>query len=597
MAKENALVKPTKVLKVYDRIPYSLIKAKTNDEDAGFVDEFTQILRYYEVYEHGVDFIPDGNAGDYLPSDLHFKLVANLINKESRFLFAEPPDIKVDTRSDTILQGEKTEEVDTVQEFINKVIEENKFGDLLLKASKDCFIGKRVACVVNFNEKTGVTLHFLRSTDFIYKFASDGSGKLERFVMFIVVNQNKDKEKKRIWVKEYEMVDDECWFKQEIYDGNANLVETNIPYQKSKLKEIPAYIFFNDGLLSDDGGKSEIEYLEEYERNYSRLSNADMDSERKSMHPIRYTVDMDTVSTEHLSSSPGSYWDLQSSDEKTNSTPSVGMMESGMKYNTALKETLNRIRQYAFAELDIPDIVMGQSGSTIVNGKALKAAYWPLIVRCKEKMQTWAPGLEFIFNMVLDGARLYPNTIKKYTPEALPIFDYELHIIQNFPLPEDQMEEKQMDVVSVQANVMSRKSYMRKWLDMGEAEADAELEQIAYESSILSGDLLGLLDTQGAAADAMKFADSPRKNKYSERNRASMNPLNDQKKQVNRDNTSFENTVKGARKELAEQKNKTFGPGQTLLDEYSQTDTNADRRRKNSPSVFDTKPKKKAGGR
>ena len=150
-----------KPIRAYDRIPYSLIKAKTKDEDTGFVDEFTQILHYYDVYNNGVQFMPDGNAGHYVPSNLHFKLVANLINKESRFLFAEPPDIKVDTRSDIIIQGEKNDDVDAVQEFVNKVIEENKLGDQLLKASKDCFIGKRVACVVNFNEETGVKLSML----------------------------------------------------------------------------------------------------------------------------------------------------------------------------------------------------------------------------------------------------------------------------------------------------------------------------------------------------------------------------------------------------------------------------------------------------
>ena len=38
----------------------------------------------------------------------------------------------------------------------------------LLKGLKDCFIGKRIAIVVNFNDD-GITITFLKPTEFIYE--------------------------------------------------------------------------------------------------------------------------------------------------------------------------------------------------------------------------------------------------------------------------------------------------------------------------------------------------------------------------------------------------------------------------------------------
>ena len=47
--------------------------------------------------------------------------------------------------------------------------------------------------------------------------------------------------------------------------------------------------------------------------------------------------------------------------------------------------TLKRVKKSAYNQVDMPDIEEVQA--TITSGKALKAIYWPLIVRCKEKIR------------------------------------------------------------------------------------------------------------------------------------------------------------------------------------------------------------------
>lgn len=152
------------------QIPYGLISAEFEGKSSDFFGELQQILRYYRIYKRGATFNVEGTNGDYLPAKLRYKMAASLINKEARFLFAEPPDIKVEAKGDVGKVSEESKNsLTTINDLLKTVLDRNKFEDLLLKAAKDCFIGKRVAGVVNFNEVDGITITFLPSTQFILR--------------------------------------------------------------------------------------------------------------------------------------------------------------------------------------------------------------------------------------------------------------------------------------------------------------------------------------------------------------------------------------------------------------------------------------------
>ena len=121
----------------------------------------------------------------------------------------------------------------------------------------------------------------------------------------------------------------------------------------------------------------------------------------------------------------------------------------------------------------------------ITSGKALKAIDWPLIVRCKEKMKMWGPQLRSLVDIIIQGAMLYPNCITQYTNSPITPVDYEIKVVQNTPLPEDEAEEKSMDLAEVDARVMSRKAYMKKWRSLSDYEVDEELKQIALERQMI----------------------------------------------------------------------------------------------------------------
>lgn len=476
----------TEVISAFNRIPYALINAEIEGSAKDILNEFAEICRYYKIYRKGAKFKVEGSNGDYIPATLRYKMSASLINKEARFLFAEPPDINIEAKGDVGKVSDEAKNALTVlNDIVTTILVENNFEDILLKAAKDCFIGKRVAGLVNFNEEDGVTITFLQSTQFIYETRLGNPNVITKFVAFIVVNDSTSLRDKRIFKKKYELVDDVVYVEEILYDGAGKEIEVVTEYQETLLDVIPARVFINDGLTGEYSGESEIEVIKDFEEYYSRLSNADIDAERKSMNPVKYVVDMESNSTKNLSTAAGSLWDLGSDQSLDNGHPSVGMLEPNMSYSESLKTTLDRIKTTGYEQIDMPNITLESMQGTITSGKALKAIYWPLIVRCKEKMKMWGPQLKQMIDIIIKGAMVYPNCVERYTIDPIVPVSYEIKVLHNMPLPEDEIEEKNMDLSEVDSNVMSKKSYMKKWRGLTDDEVQEELEQIALERQII----------------------------------------------------------------------------------------------------------------
>lgn len=473
------------VISAFRRIPYNLISKELGEYSDEFLADLGKIMKFYSIYRNGADFFAEGSNGDYVPSDLHYKMAASLIDKEARFLFSETPTITVVRKdSNAKLTEDISDNLDIMNELVQSVLCDNNFSQAILRAAKDCFIGKRVAVLVNFNEDDGITVSFIPSTNFLYEYDMS-MRKLLKFVAYVIVKDSSKLSDRIIFEKRYVVEDGKVLLEENMYTGTGALVENVTSLQPIELDEIPAVVILNDGLLGDIDGESEIENLSEYEKMYSKLSNADIDSERKSMNSIKYTVDMDSKSTENLSTAPGAYWDLGSDQSLDSPKTMVGSLESSMSYSGPLQTTLDRIKTTGYEQVDMPNITLQSMQGAITSGKALKAVYWPLIIRCKEKMKTWAPHLAKMVRFIIDGSILYPGCAQKYVQQLPFEMQYEVEVEQNTPLPEDETEEKSIDISEVAAYLMSKKSYMKKWRNLSDEEVDDELTQIAYEKNLI----------------------------------------------------------------------------------------------------------------
>lgn len=472
------------VVSTYQDVPYGII---SDEIEPGVKDEYFQevheIMGLYDKYKLGQEFTTEGSSGDYVPSQLRYKKAASILNKEARFLFSQPPDFSVNPND---VSQEESDSNTIIQDFLSKVLKRSNFSDGLLKSCKDCFIGKRIAIVVNFNEGAGIKVSFFNSLSFLYETDVEEVNKLTKFVIFYNSVDTSNRKEQRYFKKTYWLnANGKCVFKEEVYDGLGTLIEVLTEETVTKLDFIPAVVVRNDGLTGELKGNSELGYLIDYEEYYSKLANADMDAERKIMNPVRYIIDGAESSFDGLSSAPGSLWDIQSDDTKEEmSKAEVGLLEANMTYAAALKMTLDRLENTMYSEVDVPNINSEQLQGVITSGKTIGALYWGLSVRCDEKMLTWAPALEFIAKVIIEGGKLYPEIAKKYVAERIPDVEYEITVENNYALPEDEQEEKTMDVTEVTAQTMSRKAYIKKWRGLSDKEADLELEQIMKEKTM-----------------------------------------------------------------------------------------------------------------
>ena len=440
--------------------------------------DLNHIIQMYAIYENGANFNVE-TTGDYVPAVMKYKVIKGLIDKEARFLFSVPPDFNVRSTEE-----DNEKKVAGIQEFVNLVLQKNKVSAKLVKAAKDCFIGKRIAIATNFND-TGITVSFIPSLEFIFETDPNNVDKLTKFIQFYSTTVNDIKDQQRVYKKKW-WLDEKgnAWFNEGIYNGSGALIEELVADNKTLLTWIPVEIITNDGLSGDPFGVSEIESLEDNESWYSKLSSKDMDSIRKGADQITYTIDMSSESTKGLSRGAGAFWDLSTEVTAEGKTGSVGVVENTMGYSPALDVTLKRIKTHMHDMLDVPDTSSEALQGIVTSGKTLKAIYWGLIVRCNEKMLVWRPALVETMRSIIEGAKLYPESRKPYTTDSLAA-EYDLEVENSYPLPEDEAEEKDTDLAEVSGNTMSKRDYMKKWRGLTDSQVDDELKQMALERELL----------------------------------------------------------------------------------------------------------------
>lgn len=461
------------------------------------IQDMADTIKMYQVYEHGADFPRD--ELDFKPADLKSMEAANLINKVARFMFSRPAEFFVDVAPGDTPESRKDAKGSATiyQTLVDNVLSKNTFQANLVKAAKDCFIGKRVALVFNINETDGIQINFLPSLEFVYDVNPSNINEITKFIAFYGLNDVDTKKDQRIYKKKYWLQDGYCWYSEEVYNGRGELVETIKSDTMTKFSFIPAWVIVNDGLTGDLLGVSEMAHLKDFESWFSRLSSADIDAERKGMNPVRYTVDASAESTQGLKTSPGAFWDLVSDpNSPTDRTAQVGTLENNMSYAPALSVTLDRIKSMMHDRTAVPDVSPAALKGVVSSGKTLKAIYWDLVVRCDEKMLVWRSALQGMAECIIEGTRLYPKVASMYITDALPDTKYTIRVDNQYSLPEDEQEEKTIDLSEVTAQTMSKKAYMKKWRGLTDEEADEELKQIALERQLLE-DNFSMPDTLG----------------------------------------------------------------------------------------------------
>lgn len=440
------------------------------------LQEMNDILRLYDIYEGRENFIDKTEEKDYTQTEKRTNLIKKLIKEESRFLFGKTPELYVKPKNDTEVDKDKAEEINL---YIKKILKDNLFSEKLVKGARDCFIGKRAAIKLYANRDTKeIRIMFLPSLEFIYESDEENPNELKKIIFFYQTNKEVEKDKQRIWKQKYEMIDGRCILNEGIYNGNGILIEPINVDVDLQLSGIPCYVVINDGLSGDPFGESDVKELLDNQIQYNRLSSEDVDTLRKGMDRIIYGVDIDPEASDKFQLKPGAFWDVPTDPTAEGKQATLGTIPTDFGYGDKIENSLKRIKSDMYEMLNIPMLSNDELKGMMTSGKTMKALYWQLITRCEEKMMAWRPALEWLIRAILEITEVYQI-------ENLPQLDYTVTVENNYPLQEDEDEEKTLDLQQVNAQAMSRKTFIKKWQGVTDDVADAEIRQIALEREML----------------------------------------------------------------------------------------------------------------
>ena len=156
--------------------------------------DMNEILALYNIYEEGASFDQDNTSGDYVPAEHRFKIIRSIIDKEARFLFSQPPtitleDVQGTTKDDS---GKAINRLEPNQNLVESVLKANNFDSKLVRAAKDCLVGRRIAIALDFSEK-GIDISFMPSLEFIYETDPRDVDIMTKFIRFYSTVENEDK--------------------------------------------------------------------------------------------------------------------------------------------------------------------------------------------------------------------------------------------------------------------------------------------------------------------------------------------------------------------------------------------------------------------
>lgn len=448
------------------------------------IREMNETIRLYDIYDGpGQNWIIDEQ--DYTPTKKKTNYIKKLIKEEARFLFGKAPTFTVKVDEDSL-----QDQAEEINKYIRKLLKKNLFEDKLIKGARDCFIGKRIAIKLHADTITkSIRIMFVPSLEFVYEPFEDRVDELKKIIFFHQMNQEQDKSKQVIWKQKYEMIDSKCILNEGFYDGYGRLIEMISDNVDLKLSGIPAYVILNDGLSGDLKGESDVEELLDNAMVYNMLSSEDIDALKKGMNRTIYGIDVSPEASKNFKLKPGAYWDVETDPTASEGKQAqIGTVETDFNYDARMENTLNRVKSDMHEVLNIPMINNVDMVGMMTSGKTMKALYWQLITRCEEKMKSWRPALEWMIAAILE-------MVEVYNIEKLPqLKDFEVEVENQYPLQEDEDTEKTLDMQQVNTQVMSRKSYMKKWTNATDEIADEELKQIQLEKQLLE-DSFGQFET------------------------------------------------------------------------------------------------------
>lgn len=448
------------------------------------LETVTKINKNYEIYEGKQGWEVNAEL-DYIPTQKITNYIKKLISTKARFMFGKEPffdlrQIETDSKNSTTHKDMTQEKEDLLAGILKK----NKFHSKVLKAYKDCSIGGKVAIKLWGHKEKGIKIIFSPAQEFFATYNIDDIDELEKVTFLYIVKDSDVLMEQRIKKQEWEMYNGRCILNEGIYNGSGDLVESIEINKNTGLDFIPIIIIQNGGLTGEVEGVSDVEELWSNQNAYNRLTSDDIDALEFQMFGQDVVTDADERSLKNITVAPGALIDLQTDITQANQgrQAAISRLESGFSYSDKYVDTINRTKNDMFDLMNVPNVSLEQLKGLMTSGKSMKALYWELMSSCDEDWVEWGDSLntmvDYIFRMI--------DSYNCYNARHLARYETTLNVITTYPIPEDEDQAKKIDMEEVNMQVRSRESYLNKWNEAEDVEA--ELEQIQKEQQMLDID-------------------------------------------------------------------------------------------------------------
>lgn len=454
-----------------------LLKVELQGVYGDFLEKVNRINRWYEIYDGNQKWSTNTDL-DYIPTKKVTNLIKKLIDTRARFMFGREPYFNIKP----VAEGEEAKKkAQEKEDLLYKILKENKFHSKLLKARKDCSIGGKIAIKLWARKDVGLKIIFSPAQEFFIQHNIDDVDQLEKAIFIYAMNDELEPQNQRIKKQVWGMINGYCILNETTHDGRGNVVSVEYENYNTGLDFIPVIIIQNGGLTGETEGKSDVERLWDNQDAYNRLTSDDIDALRFQMFGQDVVTDAAEESLKNIKIAPGAMIDLQTdlSQSSEGRQAKIERLESKFSYADKFQDTINRIKNDMFDIMEVPNVSLEQLKGLMQSGKSMKALYWGLISACEEDWTEWGPALEQMVDYIFRMVDIY----NLYGARKIARYETTLDIEHYYPIQEDENEQKRIDMEEVTAEVRSRQSYIKKWLEV--EDIDAELEQIRKEKAML----------------------------------------------------------------------------------------------------------------
>ncbi|EGO86251.1 phage portal protein [Clostridium botulinum C] len=396
---------------------------------------------------------------DYVPSKVIDNKIKPLINKQARFMFGKEPDILFKQ-----LDKNAKENCEELRQFIDAILNASKFWSNTMKAFRLASVTKRVMLRLEANPGESVRLYWHDINDFNYEVDLNDITKLNKVILVKPVTIDKEVSK-QLWnrytyyINQITDKESSCYLRVETFKGDNLENPIEIREQDTGLSKIPCWIITNEQSITSPYGQSDIKDLKPLQDSYNKRLSDFNDFLRFLMFGQTAIIDATKDTVDACNIAPNSLMALRSiEDTEGNKQAKVQRVESNFTNAEPVKMYLKMLEDSMYEKLGIPK---PESLQQVPSAKSIKYMYTELVARCEEKWHDWEPIIRSMIRLIVEACSKF-KCYEEWKEEWNNLL-FTIVLNKNYPIPEDEEDQKRLAMEEVNSNVRSHRSYIKDY--------------------------------------------------------------------------------------------------------------------------------------